>query len=731
MRVLKFNKIFWLVIFAFVLCGVMEVNASSIGTTQEYFYSGRNGQELSTYNNVYVNKPISSDYNFALGGGYDSVVIEGNSPLSASEISKWKSKPGEADDYIDIFMSKTNMVSKATDSIKNSFSATYKDAGEYDGTSVDVKVTVVDFAVTSGDFYYKNYAPFIAFLDNPFYKTGVYVMNIDWISLKYEFFESGTTNPINVKGYTTYWDLDSWQGVHILDNNKGIYISNGNKLKVNNLNGAPFVYDYKNADYTGKYNPAVSFTELFEGTSITRVYTPARPVDGMIRNKINRARGMFVNSSVTAVPRKEYAPDTPSGKAHDAVRLNDVIKYKVFYTNVNQEHSADIVIIDTLSKGLTYVKGSSKLGDPKITKNSDGTTTLMWITELAKDSTDYMTYSAKVSSDEDVLVNNKVIVDVEDREYILDPLYNPIPTKNYAEGTPSGKDGLPVKKDDNIRYNIKYANPLKKEQTIVITDVISKGLEYVKKSAKIGKESLKPKVTKNEDGTTTLVWSSKLGSLQKTNLTYMVKVVGGVTKVKNKASIKYENKNSFDLNELINPLPTKSYASDTPYGKGGRTVKEGNTIKYSIKYANTYSNINTVTITDTLSKGLNFVNGSAKIGSDTVDPLVTKNNNGTTTLVWNRDISQGTEEEITYMVSVIGNTRTVKNKASIQYGDKITMKLNELKNPVNIKIRVPDTGSFLKLSGIVFGIALVCGGGYTIYRRYKVEIKKEGKVNEK
>ncbi len=76
MRILKFNKIFWLIICVLALCGIMEVNASSVATTEEYFYSGRSEQELSTYNNVYVNKPISSDYNFALGGGYDSVVIE-------------------------------------------------------------------------------------------------------------------------------------------------------------------------------------------------------------------------------------------------------------------------------------------------------------------------------------------------------------------------------------------------------------------------------------------------------------------------------------------------------------------------------------------------------------------------------------------------------------------------------------------------------------------------------
>ena len=34
-------------------------------------------------------------------------------------------------------------------------------------------------------------------------------------------------------------------------------------------------------------------------------------------------------------------------------------------------------------------------------------------------------------------------------------------------------------------------------------------------------------------------------------------------------------------------------------------------------------------------------------------------------------------------------------------------------------IKVPDTGSFISIVDIILGIAIISGGGYTVYRKYK------------
>ena len=696
-------------------------------TTAQYFNTGRNGSNLSASANV--NKVIPSEYSFELGKNYDSVTVTGAQALSAAEVSKWRAKTGESnEDNVELssLLDKTQYISKAVNGIKNSFSATYKNVGRYNNQSIDVKVTVVDFAVTSGDFYYNDYAPFISFLDSSYEKLGIYAMNLDWVKLKYDFYKSGTTTAVSVRGYTTYWDLDKYQGVHILDNNKGYYTATGVKLKVSKIDSADFIYESENKKYDGYYNPAVSFTELFEGSSITRVYTPARPVDGMIRNKINRARGTFYNSAVTAVPKKEYNSNT-TGESRTVVKVGDTITYKITYTNVSQTDSKMVTITDKISKGLEYVNGSSTLGNPTKTTNADGSTTLVWNVELAKDTTAEMTYSAKVTNSADVLVNNGVTVKVGTDTYTPDPLKNPIPKKEYAADTPTGANGSAVKKDNIIKYSITYANPKKEAQKIIVTDIISKGLTYVDGSAMIGGVAVTPTKTSNADGSTTLVWTrNAVGAGLTEVLTYQTKVTGTTLQVKNKATVKYELDPIANLKELRNPVPKKAYAADTLYGKNGAKVKENNVIKYSIRYVNTYPTAKTIKITDTLSTGLEYVEGSAKWDNEPIQyKSKNRDDNFNTTLVFEKEsvptdtTDANVYHELTYEALVLGDVDEVKNKASLEYVGSSSITLDELKNPLDKPIWIDNVGSAIAISGIIFGVLLVGGGSYLIYKRYK------------
>lgn len=306
--------------------------------------------------------------------------------------------------------------------------------------------------------------------------------------------------------------------------------------------------------------------------------------------------------------------------------------------------------------------------------------------------------------------------------------------KTYASDTPNGKDHSMVVVNDEIKYNInlKPTTSWNDKVDTVVTDILSKGLKYKTGSAKIGTTAKEPTITNNSDGTTTLVWNFKLKS--ETNLTYSVQVVNGYenNKVSNNAVAKIGSK-TYQLGKLENPLPSKAYASDTPNGKDGAKVKKDDVIKYSITYKNSTSDKQKVKITDTLSKGIKYKKNTAKIGSKEIEPKITENKDGTTTLVWEKEVAANTEENLTYSVDVVGGVSEVKNNAYLQYaklksgsttefdsyGDKIN--LNELRNPLDVV--VPNTALNSSIYLILIGMLLIGTGAIVIRKTTKKESK--------
>ena len=302
--------------------------------------------------------------------------------------------------------------------------------------------------------------------------------------------------------------------------------------------------------------------------------------------------------------------------------------------------------------------------------------------------------------------------------------------KTYATDTPSGKNHSMVRVNDEIKYNInlKPTTSWNDKVETTVTDTLSKGLKYKTGSGKVGTTATEPTITNNDDGTTTLTW--KVNLKKQTNLTYNVEVVNGYVnnKVSNKAVAKIGDV-EYNLGELENPLPNKKYADDTPNGKDGAKVEKGNVIKYSITYKNTSGNKEKVKITDTISKGLKYKKNTAKIGNTELEPTVTENEDGTTTLVWEKEVAANTEENLTYSVDVVGGVSEVRNKAYLQYAklksgsttefdeysDKT--KLNELINPLDIE--VPNTGVTSSIILIILGLMLMISGFVIIKKKTK------------
>lgn len=265
---------------------------------------------------------------------------------------------------------------------------------------------------------------------------------------------------------------------------------------------------------------------------------------------------------------KTYASDSRVKDQADVVNVGDIIKYQITLNpQISTSDKVTVKLRDKLSKGLSYVSGTAIVGGSSIEPTiSDDGKTLEWNIENFNAQTT-VTYSVKVKNDyENNQVSNNAVAIVDEVEYKIGDLTNPLPSKKYAIDTPAGKDGATVKKDDVIKYSVIYKNTSDAKQKVKITDTLSKGLKYKKNSAKVGNDALEPTVTDNPDGTTTLVWEKEVANNTQEELTYSVDVIGGVSEVRNKAYLQYAKLKSgstteyddysekIKLNELINPL---------------------------------------------------------------------------------------------------------------------------------------------------------------------------------
>ena len=162
--------------------------------------------------------------------------------------------------------------------------------------------------------------------------------------------------------------------------------------------------------------------------------------------------------------------------------------------------------------------------------------------------------------------------------------------------------------------------------------------------------------------------------------------------------------------------PVKDYDSNSAITSTSTTVKVGDIITYRITYANTSTTAQNIIITDTLSKGLQYV-GTVK-GSNAV-----KSGTATTGTIKfiDSNVPANTEGRVLmYKVKVTKDAvNFVENDASVKVGNDPAIDLNPLRNPLKSEVPVPDTAS--NTSGIIIAIGciLICSGAVFAYKKYK------------
>lgn len=225
-----------------------------------------------------INKAIPdayAEYGFGTVKDTSKVFYGGSTGGSNPEKNYWKNQLGTGDATYKGMYTTNRTVSKPN----KTYWACYPNAGEYNGKKIDVKGEVVDYKLQNDSHAVISFARGVSCT----------VLGIHWVQVKWSFHVSNgrcTGAATTVKGNTTYWDVDNQQGVMFWDSSlKGVYLthtsSKKNQLKYKSAswksNGSthskPFIYAPSKDDNTIDNNTQYAFTEIFEGSSITRVYS--------------------------------------------------------------------------------------------------------------------------------------------------------------------------------------------------------------------------------------------------------------------------------------------------------------------------------------------------------------------------------------------------------------------------------------------------------------------------
>lgn len=448
------------------------------------------------------------------------------------------------------------------------------------------------------------------------------------------------------------------------------------------------ITDLAQGNYILHYNATVnSYTKPADGP-----WTPIQTVSNSAVITYNGTNKYNLSKLQNPVPSKDYGHDVwmpvPMLVAPEET-TGQIVHYMITYKNLTKE-TQYVSISDTTkvlsgSGTFTYVPNSalmsgSNASEPvSIINNPDGGQTLVWdVGEVAPNGSVVLTYTTILSAPGEY--SNEATLTEGENQVQLKPIIREVGGKEYADDTQLGE----IKEVGSvIVYQINYDNPYQDQLDIMITDTLSKGLEYQPGSAKVNGESVEEtSITKNNDGSTTVIWDFPWVSTGNYSLTYSAVVTPEATEigvVKNNASISHDHESKLDLGELFNMVPRKYYSDSQ---QSSQTIAElGTVFSYGIQYANGSSEKADITIVDTMSKGLTYVENSANL---TPTAVVVEEQTGETMITWElKEVDPHTTNTIFYQAQVnedINQVPSITNSVKIKYNDRPFVDLEDLIN---------------------------------------------------
>ena len=338
------------------------------------------------------------------------------------------------------------------------------------------------------------------------------------------------------------------------------------------------------------------------------------------------------NTTENPVPEKEETTNP------DQIGEGTVLTYKISFTNADGDN-ASAKVVDTLTKGQAYVEGSATVEgsasvEPSVTGTAATGQTLTWdLTGLADNQQVTITFDVTITRDAGASVDNTATVN----DHKTNTTTTPYPADDekdvaFADDPTTSIDGKLVGVGDELVYTIDWAAD--DDGTVTVTDKIPVGTALV---ANGDKGTVSFKVTVTEDAV-------------------------NVDEITNTATITVGNNDPKITNEVTVDFPKKEVTDTTP----DNGLQVGDTLDYTIEWANTSGGVATVTVTDTLPAGLTVDEGTISDGGTY--------NAETRTITWTLDNrNDGAKGTVSFSATVNEDATTVedpvKNTATITVDD--------------------------------------------------------------
>ena len=359
--------------------------------------------------------------------------------------------------------------------------------------------------------------------------------------------------------------------------------------------------------------------DLAKGESQTFYVTAVSEAYGVLINDVTV--GDNTASADVVVP--EIIPDKTANITNP--NFGDKVDYTVTVTNDGMGDANNVVIVDRLGEGLTFVSASDNgVWDPV-------KRTVTWIVDLAKGESKVFSVIATVVGYGNV-TNSLVVGNKTTGVNVTVPEINPDKTANISNPNFG----------DNVNYTVTVTNDgIGDAKDVVVRDVLGEGLTFVDATGNYSFDEV----------TRTVTWIVDLAKGESRTF-YVNAIVSGYGNVTN--SLVVGNKTA-GVNVIVPEInPDKTVDNEIP--------NFGDNVTYTVKVTNDgIGDANNVVITDVLDKGLKFLNAT---GNFTYDEK-------TGTITWIVDLAKGETKTFNVNVTVLGygvlpNTVAVGNKTAVR-----------------------------------------------------------------
>ncbi len=348
-----------------------------------------------------------------------------------------------------------------------------------------------------------------------------------------------------------------------------------------------------------------------------------------------------------------------------ADHINDIVK-KVDSSSATAEQSAGWYI----KKGTHTAASLSVVDDPSKEANNTGTSN--YVAHPVK-SDDVMTdthYTVYLGNNGRLALAAQKSKDVTISR----------PNENTEPTIINNADGQTVTVGDELTYTITVKNTTEGTATVVVTDSIPDGTEYVSHTDATGTITSTSAATDDsgdEDTAIDLVtWTfADMAAGASTTVTMTVRVTeavldAAVVSVENEATVKIDNTVLYTTNIVDNPPTGKKVEATDPNVDLAEGIKVGDELRYTIEYANTSGQDNaTVVIVDNVPAGTELVEDLIypKAGENVAIGLTNNNQTITWTLT---NVQKDATGIVNFVVVVTEDAETpVENEAVVTIGE--------------------------------------------------------------